>query len=77
MVTSIGTGGIGVVITTGTVIVGTEIIPSGIGVAESGGLMRRDPEVNQARQGLMRRGLVANQAKQGVMRRGPEVNQVT
>jgi len=47
MVTSIGTGGIGVVIATGTVIVGTEIIPSGIGVVENGGLMRRGLEVNQ------------------------------
>jgi hypothetical protein len=58
-----GTGGIGVVIATGTVIAGTEIIPSGIGVVESGGLMRRDHEVNQVKQGVMRRGHEANQVK--------------
>ena len=34
MVTSIGTGGIGVVITTGAVMVGTQIIPIIIGVVE-------------------------------------------
>jgi hypothetical protein len=41
----IATGGIGIVLTTGTVMIGTEIIPSIIGVVESGTHMRGSIEM--------------------------------